>query len=251
MTAVAAKPPSTLHEVEALTDDTLRDLFAYPENLSGPRLRANFIASIDGAVTLDGAGRKLGTPTDRRVFNRLREVADAIVVGATTAASKPYADLRIGVDGQAWRLSHGLPPALRLVVVSSRGVIPSHLLSDTTVPPVVFVSASAASSARRELEESGAVVCEMAEGQITSAAIRQGLRDLGLYRVLVEGGPTLFSHLVAGDEIDELCLTTSPMVVAGPARRIAATPEHAEIGMRRKDVLLGDDGTVIVRWVRR
>lgn len=250
MTAVSARPPSTLHEAETLTDDALRDLLAYPESLTGPRLRANFIASIDGAVTLDGAGRKLGTPTDRRVFNRLREVADAILVGATTAASKPYADLRIDVQAHGWRLSHGLSPALQLVVVSSRGVIPAHLLS-VSAPPIVLVSASAASSARRALQASGAVVYEMAAGQISSAAMRKALCDLGLNRVLVEGGPTLFSHLVAGDGIDELCLTTSPMMVAGPARRIAATPEHIEIRMQRKDVLLGNDGTVIVRWVRR
>nr|WP_090341153.1 dihydrofolate reductase family protein [Mycolicibacterium malmesburyense]CRL70910.1 deaminase-reductase domain-containing protein [Mycolicibacterium malmesburyense] len=250
MTAVAARPPSTLHEAETLTDDALRDLLAYPETLTGPRLRANFIASIDGAVTLDGAGRKLGTPTDRRVFKRLREVADVIVVGATTAASKPYADLRLDTDAHTWRLAHGLPPALRLVVVSSRGVIPPHLLA-ATVPPIVLVSASATSSARRTLDASGAVVCEMAEGQIGAAAIRQALDGLGLHRVLVEGGPTLFSHLIAGDEIDELCLTTSPMMVAGPARRIAATPEHVAFRMRRTDILLGDDGTVIVRWIRR
>ncbi|OBG98756.1 deaminase [Mycobacterium sp. E136] len=250
MTAVAARPPSRLHEVEAFTDDALRDLLAYPENPCGPRLRANFIASIDGAVTLDGAGRKLGTPTDRRVFNRLREVADAIVVGATTAASKPYADLRLDAAAHTWRLAHGLPTVLRLVVVSGRGVIPPHLLT-ATVPPIVLVSASAPRSARRALEASGAVVCEIAEPQIASAAIRPALDDLGLRRVLVEGGPTLFSHLVAGDEIDELCLTTSPMMVAGPARRIATTAEHVELGMRRKDVLLGEDGTVIVRWVRR
>jgi hypothetical protein len=40
------------------------------------------------------------------------------------------------------------------------------------------------------------------------------------------------------------------MVVAGPARRVATSTEHVEIRMRRKDILLGGDGTVIVRWVR-
>lgn len=250
MTAVAAKRASALHDAAALTDDALRDLLAYPRKLTVPRLRANFIASIDGAVTLDGAGRNLGTPTDRRVFQRLREVADAVLVGATTAASKPYADLRVDADAQTWRVAHGLAAALRLVVVSSRGVIPEHLLS-VSVPPTVLVSANATRTARRALRAAGAVVCEMGEGPIASAAIRQALRDQGLMRVLVEGGPTLFSHLIAGDEIDELCLTTSPMMVAGPARRIAATPEHVEIRMQRGDMLLGDDGTVIVRWVRR
>jgi riboflavin biosynthesis pyrimidine reductase len=250
MTAFAGTSQSTLHEAEALTDDALRDLFAYPEDLSHPRLRANFIASIDGAVTLDGSGRKLGTQTDRRVFIRLREVADVVLIGATTAASKPYADIQLGADAQTWRASHGLSTALRLAVVSGRAVIPPQLLHNPTVPPIVFVSASAPSSARRALEASGAVVTEMAEDRISSAAIRKALSELGLKRVLVEGGPTLFSHLVAGNEIDELCLTTSPMMVAGPARRVATSPDHVEIRMQRKDILLGGDGTVIVRWVR-
>lgn len=250
MTAVAARSRALVHEVETLTDDALRDLFAYPEGLARPRLRANFIASIDGAVTLGGSGRRLGTPTDRRVFDRLREVADVILVGSTTAASKPYADLRVSAQAQAWRLSHGLAGGVRLAVVSGRGELPAHLFADATPPPIVFVAASAARSARRALETAGAIVCDMPEDQIGSAAIRNALDDLGLRRVLVEGGPTLFSHLVAGDGIDEICLTTSPMMVAGPARRVAASPEHVEIRMRRHDVVLGGDGTVIVRWVR-
>lgn len=250
MTAVAGMSRSSLHDAEALTDDGLRDLFAYPDGLSAPRLRANFIASIDGAVTLDGAGRKLGTDTDRRVFKRLREVADVVLVGATTAASKPYADLGVAAEAQQWRLAHGLSPVLRLAVVSSRAVIPPHLLQDVSVPPIVFVSASAPRTARRALEATGAVVRQMDEAQIASRAIRNALCELGLNRVLVEGGPTLFSHLVAGDGIDELCLTTSPMMVAGPARRVATTADHVEIRMQRKDIVLGGDGTVIVRWVR-
>jgi riboflavin biosynthesis pyrimidine reductase len=129
-------------------------------------------------------------------------------------------------------------------------VIPPQVLHNPTVPPILFVSASASSSARRALYASGALVIEMAEGQIGTAAIRKTLLELGLHRVLVEGGPTLFSHLVADSEIDELCLTTSPMVVAGPARRVATSTNHVVIRMQRKDILLGGDGTVIVRWVR-
>ena len=98
MTALAGAPHSTLHEAESLTDDALRDLLAYPDGLQHPLFRANFIASIDGAVTLEGSGRRLGTPTDRRVFSRLREVADVVLVGATTAKSKPYENLQLEPD---------------------------------------------------------------------------------------------------------------------------------------------------------
>ena len=250
MTALAGAPHSTVQDAEALTDDGLRDLFAYPGGLRRPLFRANFIASIDGAVTLDGSGRKLGTPTDRRVFGRLREVADVVLVGATTATSKPYADIQLTADAQAWRLSRGLTAVLPVAVVSSRGILPPALLSNAVGPPVVFVSASADAAARRVLDESAARVIELAGGRISSAAIRQALGELGLNRVLVEGGPTFFSQLVSDNEIDELCLTTSPKLVGGPARRIAAADHHVEINMERRDILVGADGTVIVRWAR-
>jgi len=250
MTAVAGASQSSLHEAEALTDDALRDLFAYPAGLRHPRFRANFIASIDGAVTLDGSGRKLGTQTDRRVFTRLREVADVVLVGAVTATAKPYVDIQLGADAQAWRLAHGLSSALPVAVVSSRAVIPSALLDNSAVPPIVFVSATADGARRRALMKSGAVVREIGAGRIDCAAVKAALAALGLNRVLVEGGPTMFSQLVSQNAIDELCITTSPMLVAGPARRIAASVEHVAISMERKDILLGADGTVVVRWVR-
>ena len=250
MTALAGAPRSTLHDAESLTDDGLRDLLAYPDDLEQPLLRANFIASIDGAVTLDGSGRRLGTPTDRRVFSRLREVADVVLVGATTARSKPYEDLRLDPAAQAWRLARGLAAVLPVAVVSSRGVVPPAVVNNRAAPPVVFVSANADVAARHALEQSHARVVEIPGGRVASAAIRAGLAELGLHRVLVEGGPTLFSQLVSDNEIDELCLTTSPKLVAGPARRIAAADHHVEIDMHRRGILVGADGTVIVRWAR-
>jgi 5-amino-6-(5-phosphoribosylamino)uracil reductase len=158
--------------------------------------------------------------------------------------------MQMSVDAQAWRLTHGLSGVLPVAVVSSRGVIPPQLLNDSTVPPIVLVSARASVAARRALAESHARVTELPEGRISSAAIRNALGQLGLNRVLVEGGPSLFSQLVSDEEIDELCLTTSPMMVAGPARRIAGSDHHVETHMHRRDILLGNDGTIIVRWVR-
>ncbi|PRC46783.1 deaminase, partial [Mycobacterium sp. ITM-2017-0098] len=197
MTAVASTPYSSVHEVDALSDDALRDLLAYRAAVSGPWLRANFIASIDGAVTFDGSGRKLGTPTDRRVFARLREVADVVLVGATTAAAKPYADMPLTSDAHAWRLSHGLTAGLPVAVVSSRGVIPQQLLENSSAPPIVLVSVEAGARSRRALARSGARVVELAGVPISPAAIRQALGAVGLNRVLVEGGPTLFSQFVS------------------------------------------------------
>ncbi|MET0763444.1 MAG: deaminase, partial [Blastococcus sp.] len=44
--------------------------------LPGRSLRVNFVAALDGAVTVDGVSEGLGSPGDRRVFNVLRALAD-------------------------------------------------------------------------------------------------------------------------------------------------------------------------------
>lgn len=247
MTAIAGPP--LIHGVESLDDDALRALLAYPDGLRRPLLRANFIASIDGAVTFDGSGRKLGTDTDRRVFRRLRDIADVVLVGASTAASAPYVDMGLSAEAQAWRLAHGLAPVQPVAVVSSRAVVPAALLQ-AAVPPIVLVSAYADREALAALRRSAARVVELPGPLVSSADIRAALAEMGLLRVLVEGGPTLFSRLVEDDEIDELCLTTSPMMVVGPARRIAASVHHTAVPMVRRSILTGDDGTLIVRWAK-
>ena len=46
--------------------------------------------------------------------------------------------------------------------------------------------------------------------------LRDRLAERGLARVLAEGGHGLLTDLLAADLVDELCLTTSPLLVAGP-----------------------------------
>ena len=61
-------------------------LAAAPQNRhsSRPWVSFNFIASVDGAATLDGLSGQLGNAWDQRVFSLLRQSADVILVGAQT-----------------------------------------------------------------------------------------------------------------------------------------------------------------------
>ena len=62
--------------------------YAYPEHLGAPHVRVNFVASTDGAVTVDGRSGGLGSDADRQVFGTLRELADVVLVGATRVSVK-------------------------------------------------------------------------------------------------------------------------------------------------------------------
>jgi len=47
-----------------------------------PRLRMNFVSSLDGAATHDGLSGGLGNADDKLVFDTLRLLADVMLVGA-------------------------------------------------------------------------------------------------------------------------------------------------------------------------
>jgi riboflavin biosynthesis pyrimidine reductase len=93
------------------------------------------------------------------------------------------------------------------------------------------------------------VVC--GEREIDVAGLRAELSARGLTRVLCEGGPALFSHLVQHGGCDELCLTVSPLLVGpGPGRIVTG----AEFGDHPRgltlDGVLEEDGALFARYRR-
>jgi 2,5-diamino-6-(ribosylamino)-4(3H)-pyrimidinone 5'-phosphate reductase len=73
--------------------------------------------------------------------------------------------------------------------------------------------------------------------------------DYGVRSVLGEGGPTLNSHLLAADLVDELFLTLSPKLVGGPAAiTIVAGRELVEpVDLELVWTLKGGD-SMFTRW---
>ena len=88
------------------------------------RVRANFIASLDGAATHEGRTAGLSNADDKKVFDLLRMMSDVVLVGAGTLRLEGYAELRLEEPAVLWRVRHGLPPQPTLAVVSAYPVGP-------------------------------------------------------------------------------------------------------------------------------
>jgi 5-amino-6-(5-phosphoribosylamino)uracil reductase len=86
--------------------------------------------------------------------------------------------------------------------------------------------------------------------RVDEAAVIAALADRGLYRVLTEGGPMLFSSFVERNMLDELCLTIAPSLVGGLPGRIAAGPGQVLTAMRCAHILTDDDGYLYTRYVK-
>jgi riboflavin biosynthesis pyrimidine reductase len=220
----------------------LREHYAYPEGLSAPWVRVNFVSSIDGAVSVDGTSGGLGSDADKQVFGVLRELADVVLVGAGTVRAEGYRGARKDTRGR------DTPPPIAVVTGSADLDPGSRLFTDTRVPPIVLTLGSAPQGKLDRLVAAGADVAVL--DTLTPDALLAELARRGLYRVLCEGGPSLFGALTAADAVDELCLTVAPLLAAGTAGRIAHGPEGSPARPLTLVGVLRAEDTLLLRYRR-
>lgn len=237
-----------------LGDDDLHRLYAYPAGSTGCYVRGNAIASIDGGATTDGTSGGLGGTGDRRLFSLQRELADVIVVGAGTARAENYGGARMTAAQRHRRGAGGRSEVPPIALVTRSGVLEHDLavLTDSEVPPLVLTCAAAADDARSRVGSLAEVLdCSGSDPrQVDLATALHQLAGRGLLRVLTEGGPSLLGAFIAAGLLDEMCLTTSPLLVGGSAVRIATGADGVLTAMRRAHVLTDDGGYLYSRYVR-
>ncbi len=212
-------------------------------------VRTSFISSADGAVTLAGRAGGLGNAADRRVFALLRDLSDVILVGAGTARTEGYGAPRPTGARRDRRRRHGLPDAPTMAVVSQRLEFDtgSDLFPDDEPRTIVVTCRSASPQRRVELARSAEVLV-YGEEAVDLPAAAAALRERGLRRVHLEGGPALFGAALAGGLVDELCLTLAPMLVGpGPDRIVAGAdlPDPAALSLAH---VLAEDGYLFLRY---
>ncbi|MGC4932756.1 dihydrofolate reductase family protein [Gordonia sp. DT30] len=226
-------------------------LYRYPDALEKPFVRANMIASIDGATAVKGTSGGLGGSGDRAIFRVLRGLADVVVVGARTAIAEGYHQPGPDAVFADARRRAGRSAAPMLALISNSLSIDTDYSPLADPATVVFTCTNAPAAARRALTEHGATLLDCGTGQVRFDSVLAHLARLGRTRVLCEGGPSLLRTVVAEGLLDELCLTTSPTLAAGDATRILAGPALSELArMRAAHILSDDEGFVFTRWAR-
>jgi riboflavin biosynthesis pyrimidine reductase len=205
--------------------ELLAGLYAYPPGASPDRpwVRANMIASADGAADLDGRSGGLGGPADRLLLNVLRSLADVILVGAGTARAEKYRPARLSVMLASAR--QGRPPTPPIAVLSaSLDLDPEAplLASAPGSARTIVITTEAAPAERRRAVARHADVIVAGADRVTASHAVWALARRGHARILTEGGPSLLAQLAAAGQLDELCLTISPVLAGGQARRILA-----------------------------
>ena len=186
-------------------------------------VRLNFVATVDGSVVGgDHRSGSINNDVDGLVFHMLRAWADVIAVGAGTARAEQY---DAPITDERWRsLRAGRPEHPAMAVLSTEAELPPGM--DTMGRDDVFaVDSSGPDGVRTALHR---------------------LRRRGYNRVLLEGGPTIAGLALGDDLIDEICLTTSPLLVGGSAHRMV---DGAPLDLRARLIgLIESESTLLARW---
>ena len=209
-------------------------------------VRANFIASADGGISVDGLSRGLQSPGDNTVFAALRDLADVVLVGAGTADAEGYRPARPSAERLAKRRRFGRRDALPIAIVSKSLSIPeeSQLLTE---PSTIVITCEASDAGRRAKLRTDVIVAGAEEVDLEAALSELAAR--GHRHVLCEGGPHLFGTLVDAGLLDELCLSVAAILAGPGAGRLSAGPPWTH-GPRRLRLagLLEEDDALFCRY---
>ena len=218
------------------------DLHFPPSPAERPFVISNFVSTLDGVVSYEIKGQAGGSTisgsdtADRFIMGLLRASADAIIVGARTVndvspeslwipeytypdAKHLYRQYRVNV------LQKPEYPLLVIVSGSGRLELERAIFRTPGVRSVVITT----STGRDALVRAGATkvpsiqvhALDASSGTIAPLAMMRLLYgQLGVRRLLHEGGPVLFGQFLAAEAVDELFLTLSPQIAGRRADAI-------------------------------
>jgi riboflavin biosynthesis pyrimidine reductase len=195
-----------------------------------PRLYANFVASLDGVVALPGVIRSnrmiaAYSEADRFVMGLLRATADVVLVGAGTmrssletrwTAQHAYAP-GAPLFAELRRTRRQAPRPMLAVLTGSGSVDPRHPALEEGA--LLLTGERGAARLRGHLPSATTVLALGSEAHVDPVVAVEALRNRGHQLILAEGGPTTLGALVRADLVDELFLTSSPLLAGRSSGR--------------------------------
>lgn len=197
-------------------------------------LRINFVASVNGnAAGEDGTSQSLTSTIDRRILGAIRRHSDVVVVGASTVRTEGYF----------------LPKSAPLAIVTGSGDLSGHEIpADVEEGRVIVVCPREARELlTRTLGDREVTVIDMPGPRLDPAAIITALRDRGYENIVCEGGPTLASQLMDAGLVDELCLTTSPVVNTAHVQVLSGLSRSQPLHLTQ--LLVDPETALYARWL--
>jgi len=219
-----------------------------------PYTFVNMAMSADGKISSVARRQvRISGPEDRERVDRLKAGSDAVMVGiGTVLADDPSLTVK-SAELRKVRVLGGKPENPVRIVVDSRGRTPvtAEILHKGTGDRIIAVSERAGTEAAVRFRGIAEVLVAGRE-EVDLPLLMGRLHDLGIRRLMVEGGGTLICSLFASCLVDEFTTYVGSLVIGG---RDAPTPVDGPgfpggnefVRLSLTDVQEVDEG-VVLRW---
>lgn len=203
-----------------------------------PFVTLKLAATLDGKIaTASGDARWISGPRSRRRVHRMRNEADAIVVGSgTVRADDPQLTCRV----------RGGRNPLRVVLASSLRLDPGAKIFHQRDPEKTVVATGPQPSPRkvRAIESLGAQVWRLPllSGQISWRALLRKLASSGAVSVMIEGGAAVAASALKANVVDRAVFFYAPKLLGGDGKDMIA-----KLGRRRVRQAIGLRGMRVER----
>ena len=193
--------------------ERLNEGFLTVQRQQRPMVTLKLALSLDGRIaTGNGRSKWITGPEARRQVHLMRAAHDAIAIGIGTAlADDPELTCRLpGLEAHSPR---------RVIFDSGLRLPPSSRLADLSQVATIVVTLPGADPARRAaLEGAGIEVVELTaapEGGVDVRTALEALAQMGVTRLMLEGGGTLATAFLKAGLVDALAIFTAPVVLGG------------------------------------
>ncbi len=204
--------------------------------MNRPFVFINIAMTADGKIdTVERKGAAISSPRDKERVDQLRASADAIMVGGRTLLDEDP-KLTVKSEGlRAERVASGLSPnPIKVGIVSQANIRADSQFLNAGPADIVIFTTQRTSKEHLALLKSKRVdvYVDRAEKVDLQGALAI-LKQIGVERLMVEGGSTLNFELIRLGLVDEVTVYVAPMIFGGESAPTLA----AGSGLKRSEAI--------------
>jgi 2,5-diamino-6-(ribosylamino)-4(3H)-pyrimidinone 5'-phosphate reductase len=223
--------------------------------MNRPFVFVNVAMTADGKIdTFQRRGAAISSPRDKERVDALRAGAGAVMVGGRTLLDE---DPKLTVKSEvlrAERVASGLSPnPIKVGIVTQANIkADSHFLNAGPADIVIFTTQRTSKEHLALLKSRGVDVYVDDAEKVNLQSALAVLKEIGVNRLMVEGGSTLNFELIRLGLVDEVTAYVAPMIFGGESAPTMA----AGSGLKRNEAIplklveteTWEDGGVLLKY---
>ena len=223
--------------------------------MNRPFVFINVAMTVDGKIdTFERRGAAISSKRDKERVDRLRAGSDAVMVGGNTLLNENPRLTVKSAELRAERVARGLSPnPVKVGIVSNADIQPdSAFLTAGPSRLVIFTTQKTSKNKIDFLRERDVEVYIHNSDRVDLKKSLHTLSEIGIQRLMVEGGATLNFELLRLGLVDEVTAYVAPVIFGGGSAPTMAAGSglvrSQALPLELVDAQVWEDGGILLKY---